>query len=417
MKKFTLLLCAVLTLCTVNAQIRQRGMEEIRTTSKKTSAKMVAQAQTSLDYEATNYITQYYSNFDVTMVSLPTEDFTFCFPFYGKTINENQTYTEADETLLDIENCYFYDDQYEYDMDQFSYKQYTDGDGGFHVTITIVSGTVTINVNYYRAPVPTKYDTIDIEIPNAKVADYLSINAYEFFGNSADDIYYAQLDYTTTGAIAGDYDENDCDLQYNLLTFDHEGQAVEIELVKVTAKVVQTEGGYTADAYYYAYNGKCYHVTFVFVEPTPKTKVNFSATNLEIDENFESLNPQIMVYASSSTYNLSLDIYTSMIEGSYNLNDLRTAYSYILDSSNNRYAFYSANLTIAKDGDAYKLTGTILCYGDVEFTLDITEGATALENIMRDQAKGKKFDVQGREIRNAQHGQMVIINGQKYIGE
>ena len=57
------------------------------------------------------------------------------------------------------------------------------------------------------------------------------------------------------------------------------------------------------------------------------------------------------------------------------------------------YSVYTANITIEEIGDGvYHITGTVLCYGDVEFTLDLTTtSSTALDEVKGDATSLRKI--------------------------
>jgi len=417
MKQITLLLCSILCLNGVSAQAQQHRSlnpqdQPSRVEVRKSVHRFAQAKQADISYEATAYqTTDYSAQYGLQEVMLTTDDFYFLFYIKGNSIVDNQLYTTSD---MDTSNCYFTTDGYDsYLMDSISYKQYYDKDGGFHVTAFVLSGSVNITITYYRAPVPKSYDTINVTIPMAQMGDYRTIGAMEFYGYSADSTYYAQIDYACTDVIEGQYTEEDFDLDYCYMDVNN----VEKDIVKVTADVSVIQGGYQIEAYFYCYDGHCYHASMTFVVPQPTTKVNLTANNLEIDDYTKSTSsyPQFMVYASTSTYNLSLDIYADSIGGTFTEADFRMMYSYVVDNLSTRYTIYSANVQVTNNAGVYTVTGTLLCYGDVEFTLNLTQSGTALDEVEGATTQGAMYDIQGRKIENPVAGQIVIRDGKKYI--
>ncbi|MBO7502612.1 MAG: hypothetical protein J6T32_05265 [Paludibacteraceae bacterium] len=344
-----------------------------------------------LNLTATNYncIDAYAQN-GFTQYALSTSDYVFYFAINLPlaSITENTVYT-----LENMNAQYSWVSLGEDASASYSsatYKQYTDAEGRLHVEATVTfnyaSTTYTVNISYVRDATPAEYTMVDLTMEEVR---FVEGQGYcDFGGMTADGTYMAILDYLTTGSVVGEFDENACEVAYN--TFKKNDET--LQLVKVTAKVVAIENGYKAEAWFYAYDGNCYHCTFVYTIPQPTTKVNLTVTNAEIDEHLGQQSSFVDILAADNNYTMQLEVNTLAISGSYTEANLNGTFSFFRDANNKMYSVYTANITIEEIGDGvYHITGTVLCYGDVEFTLDLTTGSsTGIEDIKADGASLRK---------------------------
>lgn len=341
-----------------------------------------------INITATNYnCADAYDRYGVTQYTLSTSDYTFYFAIKLPlaSIEENKTYTleEMDATYSGV--SVGEDESYSYKT--ATYKQYTDVEGRLHAEATVTFGNYTVNISYVRNAAPAEYTMVDLTMQGVRFAE--GQGYCDFGGMTADGTYVAVLDYLTTGSVVGEFDENACEVAYNIFKKNDEP----LQLVKVTAKVVAIENGYKAEGWFYAYDGNCYHCTFVYTIPQPTTKVNLTVNNAEIDEHLGQQTSFVDIYATDNNYTMQLEINTLAIAGTYTEANLNGTFSFFRDANNKLYSVYTANITIEEIGDGvYHITGTVLCYGDIEFTLDLTTtSSTALDEVKGDATSLRKI--------------------------
>ena len=386
MKKITLLLLSLLTMSTLFAQIRPI-----------TKPMRAMQAEQGT-YNLTAFDWGYYDGYEqygCTQFILNTDNFTFYFAITLPltSIKTNTVYTLDN---MDSESTWFEtvvsgeEEQKYYLMDAAQFKMYRDDAQRTHIEAVVTSGDAVFNITYVDSDAPDEYTTVDITMTDVRLKVYQEGDC-EFSGYSTDYTYGAILDYMPAGAIAGDYDENACILNYCVFV----NGETKIQLVKVTAKVVAIENGYKAEAWFYAYDGNCYHCTFVYTVPQPTTKTTIAVDNAEVDNHIgEGTTDVIDVYAISTDYGMQLEIKTSDIPGTYTEADVVDKYSFFRRTADNQqYSIYTANVTIEEVTEGvYHITGTILCYGDIEFTLDLTStSSTALDEVKGDATSLRKI--------------------------
>ncbi|MCQ2347193.1 MAG: hypothetical protein MJZ92_04615 [Paludibacteraceae bacterium] len=332
---------------------------------------------------------QYYYDFYIKVTK--AEDFV-----YGK------TYTLAD---MDDEYTGIFpldDDATGYAFDAVELTVTKDKKDLHHIRVEGVSGSVNLHLVYDEL---ATFEDVNLTVPKAEMIDYrATLNAMEFEGMSSDNAYYFVLDYFTTNAIAGTFDENTCDKSFcYVLHFNGDGTSEQLQVVKVTAVVTAIEGGYKAEAKFYCSDAKCYNVTFTFIEPTAKTKVTINSTNLDLEDITGSGLPEFTIWANNSEYEVSLYLfYAFEIPGQYTMQNFRTAYCMIADKRQ-KYKLYSADLTVAEDDGVYTVTGTILCYGDIEFTLNLTQSGMAIDNL----------EMKANANKRIEKGQVILIRDGK----
>jgi|GEM_PF-5772870 len=341
-----------------------------------------------INITATNYnCVDAYDQYGFTQYTLSTSDYVFYFAIKLPlaSITENTVYTLENMNAQYSGVSVGEDESYSYKT--ATYKQYTDAEGRLHVEAAVTFGNYTVNISYVRNATPAEYNMVDLTMEGVQMKEYQ--DACRFGGATADGTYMAILDYLTTGSVVGEFDENACEVAYN--TFKKNDET--LQLVKVTAKVVAIENGYKAEAWFYAYDGNCYHCTFVYTIPQPTTKVNLTVTNAEIDEHLGQQSSFVDILAADNNYTMQLEVNTLAISGSYTEANLNGTFSFFRDANNKMYSVYTANITIEEIGDGvYHITGTVLCYGDVEFTLDLTTtSSTALDEVKGDATSLRKI--------------------------
>lgn len=347
---------------------------------------------------------EYAQQYNVMGVQLTGEVMTYVFFINGKEITYGKNYTFSD---MDQQNSYVSDGSSVYTLDSAEIKITQDEKGLLHAEGFVVSGSVTIQLSYDEPEKPTTYEDVYMTVPNAEMVDYrTALNAMEFMGKSSDNGYYFVLDYITKDAITGTFDENTCDITYCYVVRLNGNESREyIKIVKATAVVTEIEGGYKAEAKFYCMDAKCYNVTFTFVKPTAKTKVTINSTNLDLEDATGSGMPEFSIWANDATYEVSLYLfYAFEIAGQYTIDDFHSAYCTIADHDKS-YQPYSADITVTENNGVYTVTGTILCYGDVEFTLNLTQSGTAIDHVEMKAAADKRLE----------NGQLIILrDGVRY---
>ena len=250
----------------------------------------------------------------------------------------------------------------------------------FNATVTDVKGN-TYTIVYEEPAHPIDYDTIDIVINDpatVRMSDVVATQgAVQFLGKNEQYDIYAAFYTTNLVGPCGDIMLDASGI------FDVNTGAPIATIHDGKAEVSQpTPGTYVMEAYFYSEEAHCYHITFTFVTPTPETIVDFKSTNLMIDAGNFDLYKSILGYgmftitASNVDYSLNISA-TSYDHISGDYAELHTEKNNLVGSiirtaDSKTYEIYKIVNTIHLDNEALTLTGSVLCYGNVQFDMNFS---------------------------------------------
>lgn len=121
-------------------------------------------------------------------------------------------------------------------------------------------------------------------------------------------------------------------------------------------------------------DGVIYSISLFYAIPKAETKEDFVAHDLQVDDWAFEIWGEVQVFASTDDgKSLSLDLYGDQnngIPGTYPI-DGRNGGTITVDGE--QYDLYSGSVTITYADDEYSVSGTILCWNNVEYTLNLSE--------------------------------------------
>lgn len=148
-------------------------------------------------------------------------------------------------------------------------------------------------------------------------------------------------------------------------------------------------------------NGSTWNLNYN--EPEPEEALEETLTIEGLDLNQGDGYWQIMGYSADENYYVSLAALTNTVAGSYTIDDLATAYCYIVkDASSDNYVFYDvreANLTVTFENGVLHAVGTVLTANrndltkQIKFTIDFaSKEPTAVDNVEAANAASKRIE-------------------------
>lgn len=252
-------------------------------------------------------------------------------------------------------------------------------------TITDVDG-VEWNLSYDEAPLVPTGETIDVNInrPLETMQYITSDGSWLLRARNSD--YFVQLQYFSTDSLtpAGTFDAEsiifgDTYIEVPTGEYDDYGDPtykyIHPKDGTVSAAISADGKRLDVSASLLCEDGKVYNITLFYALPEKESEAQLVATNLSIDEWGLELWGELALFASNDDgLSVGLNLYPLSAD-----NWLAT-YEITADNSNNGYiayngeqfSIYSGTLNIAFENDKYVVTGTVLAWDNVEYSLRLT---------------------------------------------
>ena len=183
-----------------------------------------------------------------------------------------------------------------------------------------------------------------------------------------DEEAYVKLDILSENeeSAAGEFESADFDLGYTYFAVpNEEGDLVRTYAIEASAKIVETEDSILIAATLLCEDGNVYEITAFFAAPTVQGEVTIEANNLEVDDSYLDYFGVVWFDASNEDYTVALTLYPEEdFIGTFEFGDL-------LSGSINDIDIFSGEITVAKSEEGYTLTGKVLCFDNIEYTLDL----------------------------------------------
>ena len=248
---------------------------------------------------------------------------------------------------------------------------------------------------------PKAQTTVNVTITNAELYDeYAEDGLYGVYGLDANNVY-VQLGIWTEDGLQGQFSDQDLDFQYVGTYIEDGDEYVEIYSATITVDSDE-EGGYTVTATLVGYNNKEYNVvmTIPVVIPTAETTVDVTV----VDGQLYAAEGGFWAMGGDDIW-VQLFIESATVEGQYSEGYLDMTQSAVFIGEEDYTEIYSATLTVVQSGDAYLLTGSILCYNNTQYNVQmiLSDVPTGIAETI---AAGKAAKV----LRN---GQLLIMKGDK----
>lgn len=240
---------------------------------------------------------------------------------------------------------------------------------------------------YDEEPVEPTGETVEVSVSRPLIGcDYNETDGYWLL-RAQDNTYFVQLEYFSQDgeSPAGSFGANDIEfsstyleIQTGVLDEYDEPVVQTIHVKDATINVTVNDGRTDVTGSMLGEDGVRYNITLFYATPVVESQENFIANDLSVDTwAFEAWG-EIQIFASTSDgKSLSFDFYGNQeegIPGTYMITPLPGNMNGGSVSVNGeQFAVYSGSVTVAYENGEYSVTGTILCWNNVEYTLTLSE--------------------------------------------
>lgn len=290
-----------------------------------------------------------------------------------------KTYT-WDDMLQKYCNAYVSADFQHYQFADASFTWHLDELGLEHIvgSATDTLGN-TYNFHYDVLPYIPTGDTIDVTFSQPMKLEH-AIDWY-FYGSN--DKYYLLLTLINDGdSPVGHYTNENIDMEFSYLEVSYGGgeygyfsfHDAEIDVTEADGDTLKIE------ALIAAQDTNVYRFHTFYLAPKPTIKKTLNATNLYINTDYlygmigafqvEASNDTHYVKFAFSPMSEDLNIYDT-----YTITNLSPNIGYVtdyLDPEEEYSEVYEGSITISKTENGAVVTGTILCYNNTEYTLNLS---------------------------------------------
>lgn len=277
--------------------------------------------------------------------------------------------------------CYAYrgDEHKEYKFSDATFTWRLDSLGLEHIAGTATDSLGNIyNFNYDVKPyIPT--DTVEITFTQSLKMEH---TGEWYFSGTKDDFYVLFTLLKDGSSPVGHYDAENIDLTYSYIERPGEGGEPEIFLFHDAVIDITEAGNDTLkiEALIGALDTIVYRLHLFYVEPKPLVKETITATDLYVNTDYlYGMVGAFQIEATDDTHYLKMAL-TPMSEDlniyeTYIFSNLTPNAGYVAyrpDIEENSHDIYRGSITITKTDHGAVVTGTLLCYNNVEYTLNLS---------------------------------------------
>lgn len=254
-------------------------------------------------------------------------------------------------------------------------------------TVTDEDGDTYI-LSYDEDPVTVTGNTITLNIENPMTGfDYS--NDGTWFLRAENDNYSAQFSYYSDDntSLAGNFSGDDIDF-YNSFISVNTGKLDQDEdpiwetlrVLEASYQVTETDQRIDAKGTLLASDGNTYDVTMFYVKPHAETTTTITATNLAVQDFFYDWFGQIYLTASDDKNSVKLTFYPEGLDekmaGTYVVGLNGVEATIVPADEENQFPdpinIFSGQFTVTYDAGNIHVTGTLLGYNNVEYTLNLS---------------------------------------------
>lgn len=408
MKQLTTILCALMIILSANATPKRnvkallRNKPSFSSTVPGTHNIHRSASPANINVTISKYQARFYPGDNIVdnsiFYSLSTADDSQIFYF--------SIYTPDDKHDLELDKTYtladMIEDESEWDDDDWNEHYYTEatfkksiGEGyDIHITATVTDEDGnTYVLSYDEQPVTLTGNTIDVNIENPMTTFNRSRDC-TWAMEASNDNYQVQFSYFSADetSCAGQFSGDDIDLYYSYI-FINTGQVVYYNdpiwenprILEASYEITETEERIDAKGLLLASDGNRYNITMFYVKPQKESEATITATNMEIDDFFYKWFGMVEITASNDSNSIKLKIFPdglgeqmagTYVIGQNGTNAMITPAGGELEEPGPTNIF-SGQFTITYDAGDIFLTGTLLGYNNVEYTIDLTAATPA----------------------------------------
>ena len=342
---------------------------------------------------ATFYPAQEEGGVNTMYYGLHTDDFAPTF-YFSIIVPEGKHEIELDKeyTLADMEegSCEWDDDDWvEHYYTAATFKK-TRGEGyDVHVTATVTdTDGNTFVLNYDEEPITLTGNTVMLNIENPMTAmDHSSDGSW--FLRANDDTYEVQICYYSDDntSRAGSFSGDAIDL-YSSYVKVNTGQTDEYEdpiyktlqVKEASCEVTETDLRIDATLNMLASDGNRYQVTMFYVKPHAETYETITATNVTVNDEYFDWWGEVQLLASDDKNSVKLVIFPegldNQLAGTYTIGELGTTATVTPFVEGEDFPesidIYSGQFTVTSDNGNISITGKLVGYNNVEYTLNLS---------------------------------------------
>lgn len=277
--------------------------------------------------------------------------------------------------------CYAYrgDEHREYKFSDASFTWHLDELGLEHIAGTATDSLGNIYHFNYDVNPYTPTDTVEMTFSNSLKLEH---SGEWYFSGSEGDFDVLLTLFNEGSSPVGHYDAENIDLSYSYIDRPVEGGDKEIFFLH-DATIDITEAGNDTlkiEAIVAALDSIVYRLHMFYLEPKPLVKETITSTDLYISTDYlYGMIGAFQVEATDDTHYLKLAL-TPMSEDlniydtytiSYNTPNIGFVANYP-DAEANSHEVYEGTVTITRTEHGAVITGTLLCYNNVEYTLNLS---------------------------------------------
>lgn len=263
----------------------------------------------------------------------------------------------------------------------------TNYDVHIEATVTDADGN-TFELKYDEEPVTITGNTVNIDVETPMTATSYSSDG-TWLLRAENDNYQVQFSYYSADktSCAGNFSGDNIDLYGSYINIntgeldDYDDPIYEkLKVLDASYEVTETSQRIDAKGTILASNGNSYNVTMFYVKPHAETTATIKATNLEVNADYYDWFGEVGLTAADEQNSVKLTIYPEGLDeklagtyvvGQYGVDATVTP---IVEGEDfpEAVSIYSGQFTVTYDAGNIKVTGTLLGYNNVEYTLDLS---------------------------------------------
>lgn len=293
----------------------------------------------------------------------------------AKDVELGKTYTIDD---LDLDGSYLFTpdlDFFDYSEVAFTKTQEEDGTVRIEVALKTIEGTeeepveVEYALHYVKAPVVLTGDTVFINIEKTILEPTYYSNYGDWYVTGGNDEYAITLDfYGDENSILGSYETADFDLDYTAITLVETEEDLEIEEVKLEVTAAY-ENRLDFKASIICADGIVYDITMFYKQPIKEAEDAIVSEELTISKEAYLFWEYYVFTAFTDTKAIQFTLMEDNYLGTWDVQ--KDLSGQVLAEDGDVYYLYSGEITIASTDGAIAVTGKVLCYNNIEYTLDL----------------------------------------------
>ncbi len=282
-------------------------------------------------------------------------------------------------------------------------------------------------LTYEEEPLIVTGETIELNLTRPMTGCDYNDNEQYWLLRGDNGTYYVQLQYYSADSEspAGSFAAENIELNstYLHIVTDEEddwGDPVTKDLYAKDASVEVTKEGERIDvtASLLCEDGNRYAITMFYALPEAESEEDFVANDLQVDTwAFELWGGNIQVFANTEDGKyISLDLYPGSGEtflGTYTIGGENHTNGGFVSYEGTQYDVYTGEVTVAQAENKYVVTGKVLCWNNVEYTLNLQEPEATVtpvtfsgDKLVLDVYKDGFFEVSGY---NAERDQWLLL--------